>query len=122
VNLENGKKIVINAPDNSAKNVYVQSLKVNGKAYTSTALPHSLLADGATLDFAMGSTPSAWGTGADDAPPSITQGTAVADPLKDLTGPTVGTASDPALVDDTSHAGDIHHPDPDLDVRVHQRR
>ena len=33
VNLENGKKIVINAPNNSATNVYVQALKVNGKAY-----------------------------------------------------------------------------------------
>jgi len=77
-------------------------LKVNGQAYTSTALPHSLLADGATLDFAMGPDPSSWGTGADDAPPSITQGDAVPTPLKDLTGPTLGTASDPTLVDDTT--------------------
>ena len=102
VNLENGKKIVVNAPDNSAKNVYVQSLKVNGTAYTSTSLPHSLLADGATLDFTMGSTPSAWGTGAGDAPPSITSGSRIPSPLKDLTGPGRGTASDPALVDDSS--------------------
>jgi hypothetical protein len=102
VNLENGKKIVVNAPQNSAKNVYVQSLKVNGQDYTSTSLPHSLLADGATLDFAMGSQPSTWGTGAADAPPSITSGTAVASPLTDLTGPGKGTASDPALVDDDS--------------------
>ncbi|HEV7964764.1 MAG TPA: GH92 family glycosyl hydrolase [Actinoplanes sp.] len=102
VNLENGKKIVVNAPNNSATNVYVQSLKVNGKAYTSTSLPHSLLAGGATLDFAMGPQPSSWGTGAADAPPSITSGDAVPSPLKDLTGPAKGTASDPALVDDTS--------------------
>jgi len=102
VNLENGKKIVVNAPNNSASNVYVQSLKVNGKAYTSTSLPHSLLAGGATLDFDMGPQPSSWGTGADDAPPSITAGDAVPSPLKDLTGPGKGTASDPTLVDDTS--------------------
>ena len=102
VNLENGKKIVVNAPDNSAENVYVQSLKVNGEAYTSTSLPHALLANGATLDFEMGSKPSSWGTGATDAPPSITTGDAVPSPLKDLTGPSLGTASDPALVDDTS--------------------
>ncbi|MFI7599216.1 GH92 family glycosyl hydrolase [Actinoplanes sp. NPDC049681] len=102
INLPGGKKIVINAPDNSAKNVYVQSLKVNGKAYTSTSLPHSLLADGAVLDFAMGPEPSAWGTDADAAPPSITTGDAVPSPLRDLTGPGKGTASDPALVDDTS--------------------
>ena len=68
----------------------------------STSLPHSLLADGATLDFAMGSQPSKWGTGADAAPPSLTSGDAVPSPRKDLTGPGRGTASDPALVDDTT--------------------
>ncbi|MEV4702354.1 GH92 family glycosyl hydrolase [Actinoplanes sp. NPDC049316] len=103
INLPGGKKIVVNAPDNSAKNVYVQSLKVNGKAYTSTSLPHSLLADGAVLDFAMGPEPSTWGTGDDAAPPSITTGDAVPSPLRDLTGPGKGTASEPALVDDTSN-------------------
>ena len=102
VNLENGKKIVVNAPGNSRSNVYVQSLKVDGQAYTSTSLPHSLLADGATLDFTMGSAPSKWGTGPDAAPPSLTTGDAVANPLRDLTGPGRGTASEPALVDDTS--------------------
>ncbi len=102
VNLENGQQIVVNAPGNSATNVYVQSLTVNGKAYTSTSLPHSLLAGGATLDFTMGSSPSAWGTGADDAPASITTGTAVPTPLADLTGTGRGTASDATLVDNTS--------------------
>ncbi|MCY1139985.1 GH92 family glycosyl hydrolase [Actinoplanes sp. Pm04-4] len=100
VNLENGKKIVIKAPKNSAANVYVQGLKVNGKAYGSTSLPHSVLADGATLDFAMGPNPSTWG--ADAPPPSLTTGSAVANPLRDLTGPDQGTASAPALVDDTT--------------------
>ena len=102
VNLQNGKKIVVNAPGNSRSKVYVQSLKVNGKAYKSTSLPHSLLANGARLDFTMGSTPSKWGTGANAAPPSITTGDAVPTPLRDLTGPGRGTASEPALVDDTS--------------------
>jgi predicted alpha-1,2-mannosidase len=100
VNLENGKKIVVNAPANSASNVYVQSLKVNGKAYSSTSLPHSVLADGAVLDFKMGSKPSAWG--ADSPPPSLTSGNAVPSPLRDLTGPGKGVASEPLLVDDTS--------------------
>ncbi|WP_041832738.1 GH92 family glycosyl hydrolase [Actinoplanes sp. N902-109] len=102
VDLGNGRKIVVNARNNSSKNVYVQSLKVNGKAYTSTSLPHDVLAKGATLDFVMGPQPSTWGTGTNDAPPSITTGDAVATPLRDLTGAGKGTASDPALVDDTS--------------------
>ena len=98
VNLENGKKIVVNAPSNSSSNVYVQGLKINGSSYSSTSLPHSLLADGATLDFDMGPEPSSWGAGSP--PPSLTSGDAVADPLRDLTGP--GTASEPTLVDDTT--------------------
>jgi predicted alpha-1,2-mannosidase len=100
VDLGGGKKIVVNAPANSAKNVYVQGLKVNGKAYASTSLPHDLLAKGATLDFDMGAQPSKWGAGSP--PPSLTTGSAVASPMRDLTGPGKGTASVPALVDDTS--------------------
>ncbi len=102
VNLENGKKIVINAPSNSDQNVYVQNLKINGVA-AGTSIPHAALADGAVLDFAMGPNPSTWGA---DAPPeSITKGSAVANPLRDLTGPGAGTASIPALVDDTTATG-----------------
>ncbi len=100
VNLPGGKKIVVNAPDNSAENVYVQGLRVDGAAYASTSLPHALLADGAVLDFDMGPAPSQWG--ASSPPPSLTTGSAVANPLRDLTGPGEGTASIPALTDDTT--------------------
>jgi predicted alpha-1,2-mannosidase len=93
VHLAGGKDLVINAPKNTAKNVYVQGLKVNGKAYTSTSLPQDLLAKGGTLDFDMGPNPSTWGTGANDAPASITTGDAIPTPLHDLTGPGKGTAS-----------------------------
>jgi predicted alpha-1,2-mannosidase len=102
LNLEGGKKVVVNAPANSAKNIYVQGLKVNGKAWTSTSLPHEILAKGGTLDFAMGAKPSTWGTGAADAPPSITAGSAVARPLRDIIRPSAVSAADAALVDDTS--------------------
>ncbi|QWF85007.1 GH92 family glycosyl hydrolase [Amycolatopsis sp. CA-230715] len=93
VHLGGGKDLVVNAPKNSAKNVYVQGLKVNGKAYSSTSLPHDLIAKGGTLDFDLGATPSNWGTGAADAPKSLTTGVAVPTPLHDLTGPGKGTAS-----------------------------
>nr|WP_203779371.1 GH92 family glycosyl hydrolase [Actinoplanes rishiriensis] len=100
VHLENGRTLVVNAPDNSPGNVYVQNLKINGQPYASTSVPHAVLADGAVLDFAMGPAPSPWG--ADSPPPSLTTGDAVATPLRDLTGPGAGTASIPALVDDTT--------------------
>ncbi|KIF77365.1 alpha-mannosidase [Streptomyces sp. 150FB] len=96
VHLENGRDLVVKAPKNSAKNIYVQGLKVNGKAWTSTALPHDLLAKGGVLEFAMGPKPSKWGTGKNAAPASITKDDKVPTPRSDaLTGPG-------ALFDNTS--------------------
>lgn len=60
VHLENGHDLVVNAPRNSARNVYVQSVTFNGRPWTSTSLPHSLLSKGGELTFAMGPRPSAW--------------------------------------------------------------
>ncbi|MDQ0381665.1 GH92 family glycosyl hydrolase [Amycolatopsis thermophila] len=87
VHLPGGRDLVVNAPKNSARNVYVQGLRVNGKPWSSTSLPHDLLARGATLDFAMGPNPSNWGTGAADVPPSLTHGDEVPQPPADLTTP-----------------------------------
>ncbi|GAA4535493.1 GH92 family glycosyl hydrolase [Amycolatopsis samaneae] len=108
IHLAGGRDLVINAPKNSAKNVYVQSLKVNGQPHTSTSLSQDLLARGGTLDFEMGPNPSKWGTGANDAPKSITTGDAVPTPLHDETAPGRGTVSSSdgsdvsALFDNTS--------------------
>jgi predicted alpha-1,2-mannosidase len=85
VKLENGKSIVINAPKNSAKNVYVQGLKLNGADYTKTYIDHGVLTAGATLEFDMGPSASSWGSAADAAPPSLTTGAAAAVPLSDAT-------------------------------------
>jgi len=73
LNLGDGKKLVVNAPNNSAKNIYVKGVKVNGTPWTSTALPHDLIANGGRIDFDMTSSPSSWGSGRRDAPPSITK-------------------------------------------------
>jgi predicted alpha-1,2-mannosidase len=55
--LENGKRIVLNAPQNSVENKYVSSLAVNKKQYTKLYLKHSELMTGVTLDFKMVSVP-----------------------------------------------------------------
>ncbi|MFJ8781505.1 GH92 family glycosyl hydrolase [Streptomyces sp. NPDC102476] len=96
VHLENGRDLVVRAPKNSARNVYVQGLKVNGRAWTSTSLPHSLLARGGVLDFDMGSRPSKWGTGKNAAPVSITRDDEVPTPRADV------LVGDGALFDNTS--------------------
>jgi predicted alpha-1,2-mannosidase len=73
VNLGNDKKLVVSAPKNSAKNIYVKGVTVNGKNWTSTSLPHELIASGGKIEFDMTDKPSSWGTGRNDAPPSITK-------------------------------------------------
>lgn len=85
VKLGEGKTLVINAANNSATNVYVQSLAVNGESYDKTSIDSNLLSQGGTLDFTMGDTPSSWGTAAEDAPPSLTTGDGIAKPLIDTT-------------------------------------
>jgi predicted alpha-1,2-mannosidase len=85
--------IVVNAQNNSTKNVYVQSVKVNGATQKSTSIDSSRLVNGGTIDFKMGPDPSTWGTGKNDAPVSLTKGTAIPKPLQDTTGPGLGTAT-----------------------------
>ncbi|MFF8845212.1 GH92 family glycosyl hydrolase [Streptomyces sp. NPDC015127] len=92
VHLDNGRELVVRAPKNSAANIYVQGLKVNGKKWDSTSLPHEVVAEGGTLEFAMGPKPSAWGTGSNAAPVSITQDDKVPAPRHDVT-----TAGGPLL-------------------------
>ncbi|KOU62762.1 alpha-mannosidase [Streptomyces sp. MMG1533] len=96
VHLENGEDLVVRAPRNSARNVFVQGLTVNGRAWTSTSLPHALLAKGGVLDFDMGPRPSSWGTGKNAAPVSITKDDKVPAPRADV------LKGEGALFDDTS--------------------
>lgn len=70
--LENGKQIVIGAPDNSEKNKFVEELTWNGKVYTKNWLSHSELMKGAILNFSMAAKPNMKrGTGADAYPYSF---------------------------------------------------
>ncbi|NZA26879.1 glycoside hydrolase family 92 protein [Luteimonas sp. SJ-92] len=93
VHLENGRKLVVSAPDNDRENVYVAGVAVDGKAWDRTVIPHRLLAEGGHVEFTMASEPGAWGSAASALPPSLTMGDALPAPLVDLTGPGRGTAS-----------------------------
>ncbi|MFD7923493.1 GH92 family glycosyl hydrolase [Streptomyces sp. NPDC059740] len=113
VHLESGRDLVISAPHNSARNVYVQGLRVNGRPWNSTRLPHEVVARGGRLEFAMGPRPSRWGTGREDGPTSLTRGSAPPRPAGDLASP--GEDTPAALTDDTS-ASFAHLESVDLDV------
>lgn len=60
LHLPNGKSFVISAPENSAKNVYVQSVALNGKALDTPIITYADIEAGGKLDFVMGPTPSHW--------------------------------------------------------------
>ena len=57
-NLENGKKVVINAANNSDDNIYVKSLTINGKAYDKNWLSHKSLVEGEIINFDMSAQPN----------------------------------------------------------------
>ena len=58
LHFENGKNLVINAPDNSDKNIYIESMSFNGVNYTKNYLDHNELLKGGVLDIKMGDKPN----------------------------------------------------------------
>ncbi|WP_020655106.1 GH92 family glycosyl hydrolase [Massilia niastensis] len=71
VRLDNGRTLTVIAHGNGPAQVYVQSLKVNGKPWPRPWIHHKDIAAGATLEFVMGSTPSSWGSDAGALPGSM---------------------------------------------------
>lgn len=58
LHFENGKNLVINAPENSDKNIYIESMSFNGKDYTKNYLEHFELLKGGVLNIKMGDKPN----------------------------------------------------------------
>ena len=74
IHLENGKDVVINAPENSDKNIYMDAMKLNGKNYTKNYVTHGDLMNGAKIDVKMSATPNTErGTQEEDLPYSFTK-------------------------------------------------
>lgn len=72
LHFENGNNLVINAPNNSAKNIYIESMTFNGKDYTKNYLNHNDLFKGGVIDFNMGDKPNmSRGINAEDMPYSF---------------------------------------------------
>ena len=57
INLENNKIFVIKAKNNSNKNIYIQSIKLNGKKIDRNYIAHKEITQGGTLIFTMGKSP-----------------------------------------------------------------
>ncbi len=56
-----GGTFTIDAKNNSPKNIYIQSARLNGKPYNKCYIDYSQIAAGGYLELAMGPKPSAWG-------------------------------------------------------------
>ena len=74
IHLENGKDFVIEAPENSEKNIYIDRLKLNGKTYTRNYITHSDIFNGGKMEAAMTDKPNTKrGTGEKDRPYSFSR-------------------------------------------------
>lgn len=58
--LENGKKFIVQAVNNSEANKYIQRAYLNGRALDRSWIDHSEIARGGVLRFEMGDKPSGW--------------------------------------------------------------
>ncbi|MET3114451.1 putative alpha-1,2-mannosidase [Pedobacter sp. CG_S7] len=74
INLENGKKFVIEAPLNSNENVYISSASLNGQNYNQNFITHSDLIKGGVLKLEMNAKPNkSRGIANEDKPFSLTK-------------------------------------------------
>ena len=68
MNVGKGKTFRIIAHNNSKENMYIQSVKLNGKPYTRSYIDFKDIVRGGKLEFMMGSTPSKFGVKPADRP------------------------------------------------------
>ena len=57
LNLTNGKTFTVLAPNVSAENIYIQSVKCNGQPYDKSYITHAQIMNGDTFEFEMGNKP-----------------------------------------------------------------
>ena len=60
LHLDNGKIFTVNAPDVSKENIYIRSIKIDGKPYDKTFITHEQIMSGATVDMEMSATPASF--------------------------------------------------------------
>ena len=61
IHLPGGNSFTVKAPKKNDKEIYIQSVRLNGKKYDKTYITHQDILQGGTLEFKMGEKPSSWG-------------------------------------------------------------
>lgn len=88
IHFENGNNLVINAPDNNAKNIYIQSMTFNGESYTKNYLDHNDLYKGGVINLKMSDIPNySRGINPEDMPYSFSVNEEGIDKLTPITAP-----------------------------------
>ena len=104
VRLPGDRKLVVRAPGNDRRAVFVRGLTIDGVPHARPWIAHDVLTRGAVVDFDLSDKPAAWGSAPEHAPPSLTAHGERPAPATDLTGHARSsdrTATDP-LLDDTT--------------------
>lgn len=74
ITMEDGKKFVIEANNNSKDNIYIQSVKLNGNSLNKNYITYKDIVSGGTIEYTMGSQPNKGrGITKDAAPFSLTK-------------------------------------------------
>ena len=72
LHLENGKQFTIKAKGASSENIYISSVKLNGKIYNKNYLSHSDIMNGGCLEFIMSNEPDKnWGSAKESLPVNL---------------------------------------------------
>jgi len=75
IKLGNKKTFKMRAKNFSDKNIYIQSVTLNGKQWNKTYIPFEQIHNGGELIYILGEKPNKkWGTASDSIPPSISTG------------------------------------------------
>lgn len=91
---DGGAVLTISAPAADRTHRFIRSVRLNGEPWHRTFVPHTLLADGATISFELSAEPEPWGTAVEAEPPSLTASGESPKVLHDLTsGATVRASS-----------------------------
>lgn len=74
IHMGNGKTFEVDAHNNSARNLYIQSATLNGRPWNKPWFSHSDIVNGGKLVLEMGASPNRrWGSAPEAAPPSMSQ-------------------------------------------------
>ena len=58
MNLQNGNSFTISSPNNSLKNIYIETAQLNGKVWNDSYIEYETIQNGGALEFNMNDTPN----------------------------------------------------------------